>query len=433
MRYPIFFLAFGPPLFRPGSGVDITKGQLDLWSFFQAGLLSAVALWSVLHLATTDSILIPKQIRSILRLALYLGLLYLASTAYSPSRLATAAYSILNFFTLICVVEFIADAYRNPPNWIQCLFELRAISLILFVIILLTLAVKPDLVMAVIPGAGIRLIGGAVAPVPLICATIAIISAYSFLHSLESRGRSISFFIVGLAGTLLTQARGCELSLFGCLAILAIEWAKTDRRITYVLISGLMVLILLFGISAAAIGPEHIWKVFNRGESVEGITSASGRTEIWAFVIKYSMTHPLGMGYVDGFRVLFRQHFSLGSGLIVSHIGNTHNTFVQVLADAGWLALAIYLIMTVKIIRLAWRFAKKQTRPDSSFDSACGHGIRCSLLLLLFCIMYGMGANEFSAPLRAGFYFEYIVIAIILGASARMLVASRAQHISLAE
>src|SRR5271157_3304809 len=120
-RYPIFLLAFGPPIFRFES-VDATKGILDFWSILQVSLLFAVAIRAIWRLAAAQSILIPKQIRSILILAFFLGALYLASAEYSPSRIVSAAYSILYFLSLICVVEFIVDVYRNPPNWLQFMF-----------------------------------------------------------------------------------------------------------------------------------------------------------------------------------------------------------------------------------------------------------------------------------------------------------------------
>jgi O-antigen ligase len=429
LRYPIFLLAFGPPLFRPNTGIDATKGVIDFWAFLQVGVLSVIAIRAILRLVAAESILIPRQIRSILRLAFFLGLLFLASAVYSPSHIVSAAYAIFYLLTIICVAEFVVDVYWNPPNWIECLFHLRHISLLLLAVVLLTLAIKPVLVLVVIEGAGIRLLGAAVAPVPVICPIIATISAYSFLYYLESRVRSILFFLVGLTGTLVTQARGSEIAVFLCLLIMVIGWAKTSRRFAYLFISGFMVTIVFISIVAGTIG-GRIWNTFNRGQDAAGISSASGRTELWAFVIKYCMTHPWGMGYVAGFRIVFRQYFSLNSGQTLSNIGTAHNTFIDVLAGAGWLALAIYLIIIVKIFRLGWRFVKKKTHLNPAFDSVSRHGIQCSLVLLIFCLAFGMYATDFSAPLRAAFYYLYIIIAVILGASARMLATSRPRHIS---
>src|ERR1035437_9101419 len=159
-RYPVFLLAFGPPIFRPNEGIDATKGNVDFWAFFQVGWIVLIAVRAILRLATAHTIFIPQQVRSIFRYSFFLGLLFLASALYSPSHFVSAAYSILYFLTWICVVEFVVDTYKNPPNWIQCLLHLRLILSLLFLVDLITLLFNPILVMHVIPGIGIRLLGG---------------------------------------------------------------------------------------------------------------------------------------------------------------------------------------------------------------------------------------------------------------------------------
>jgi O-antigen ligase len=411
-------------------GIDATKGIIDIWAVFQVSWLALIALRAIRRLASAQTIHMPKLVRSIFRYAFILGLLFLASAVYSSSHSVSAAYSVIYFLTLICVVEFVVDSYKNPPDWIQCLLYLRLILSLLFLLVLITLVFNPILVMMLIPGVGIRLGGGTVAPVTAICPIIAIISAYTFLHTLETRFRSIFFFMVGLIGTLITQSRGSELALILSLIVLSLGWAKTSRRSAFFFISGFMAFILLTGAVMGAVGGEHIWNIFNRGQSLEGIKSASGRTDIWKFVIQYCLAHPQGMGYVAGFRVIFRQYFALGLQVNVSHIGNSHNSFMDILADAGWLALAVYLVMLVKIFALGLRFAKKRALVAFSPDIAPRHAIRCALVLLVFCMALGIDSADFAVPLRICFYMQNICIAIILGISASMISASRSQYIA---
>ena len=274
-----------------------------------------------------------------------------------------------------------------------------------------------------------RIHGGAVAPLGLICPVIAIISAYTFLHSLESRTRAAFFFLVALGGTAATQSRGTEIALFISLLLTATGWARTNRRAGYMVIFGFMASIILGGALVGAIGGARIWNTFNRGQSAEGIASASGRTEIWKFVIQYCMSHPQGMGYVTGFRTIFREYSAPGLDLAVSHIGTTHNTFLQFLADAGWLALAIYLILLVRVLALGLRFATKRISTPSVTASLSRHALRCALLLFILCLLEGMDGSDFAVPLKVPFYFQNIIVAIILGVSANMLYASRIRQI----
>lgn len=433
MRYPLFLLAFGPPIFRSQAGIDATKGQIDIWAFLQVIWLGIVAFRAIRRLTRTESILIPRQIRSILLIALILGLLFLASAAYSPSRPVSVAYSILYFVTLMCVMEFIVDVYHNPPDWMQCIFQLRLIALLLFALVILTIPFNPSLVLVGGVGGGMRILGYAVAPLPVICPMIALISTYSLLHSLEPRSRATVFMMVGVAGTLLTRARGAEFSLLFVLILIGIEWARTSKRSAYAFISVCLASALLFGAAVATVGAERIWNFINRKQSAEGIASASGRTDVWRFVVHYCISHPLGMGYIAGFRDIFREYFELGIRVNVTGIGNAHNSYVQVLADAGWLALALYLILMVRITALGWRFAKMQTIVASGSGMIDRHAMRCALALLIMHFVQGFDAADAVIPLRTAFYIQNIIVAIILGDSTRLLVASRARNYSIAK
>jgi O-antigen ligase len=322
-------------------------------------------------------------------------------------------------------VEFLVDVYRHPPDWMQCIFHLRLIAFLLYVVVLSMLLIKPSRVMQFIPGVGIRLTGGAIAPAGIICPIIAILSLYMLLYSLEPRGRAVFFFLIGLTGTIITRSRTSEITLALFLAIVGALWARGSKRFASMLISGFMAFLLLFGLVAESFGGEHLWNVLNRNQSVEGITSASGRTDIWKFIIQYCMVHPQGMGYEAGFRLIFREYSA--PGLLVNPvlIGNAHNAFMQVLADAGWVAFAAYLVMMAKLVALGLRFAKKRTTTIVAPGNADVHALRCALVLLIFCFADGVGGSDYLVPLRSAFYLQNIIVAIILGISANMLNASR--------
>jgi hypothetical protein len=144
------------------------------------------------------------------------------------------------------------------------------------------------------------------------------------------------------------------------------------------------------------------------------------------------LKNPWGMGYVAGFRYYFTRSFNLAYSADVTHLGNCHNSFVQVLADAGWLALVLYLMMNAGIVSLGWRFARKHAPVFTASDVEIQHVIRCALLLLLYCFVDGMDMADFDIPLRQPFYFQFIVVAIILGTATNMIVKTRARKTSFA-
>jgi hypothetical protein len=263
-------------------------------------------------------------------------------------------------------------------------------------------------------------------------APIAIISAYCFLHSLESRARSVLSFLAGVAGVLVTQARGVEISLFIVLAILAVGWGKTSKRAAYVLISAFMISALLVGSVVAVVGGDRIWNKFNRNQSTADILTASGRTGVWMFVIRSSLTNPQGMGYIAGIRKTRRPEYGSILHASLYKVGGTDNSYMEVLADAGWLSLAMYLTVIFKTLALGWRLEKRQAlsgTPD--VDSTTRHALRCAILLLVFCLLEGMEGSDFVIPLRQEFYMQNVIIALILGASTSMLIALRPQSKAL--
>jgi len=302
---------------------------------------------------------------------------------------------------------------------------------LLFAVVLLTLAFAPSFVMVIVPGAGIRLIGGSVASMPIVCPLIVIISAYTFLHSLESRTRAALFFLVGLAGTLVIQTRGAELSLLVVLPAMAIGWAKSSVRSAQTLIAVGMFALLIGGVVVGVVGGGRIWITFNRGADTESFFTASGRAGVWADVIRYSLIHPQGMGYIAGIRASRISTSSNASmHVTLNHVGGTDNSYMEVLTDAGWLALALYLLMLVRTVALGWRFAKKDASSALASDIFVRHSIQCALWSLTYCLGEGMESSFYVVPLKQEFYIQYILIAIILGASASVLIGLRSRFTS---
>jgi len=430
LRYPILLLAFGPPIFRGGIAGDTSQAHFDFWNTFQVLWLIVISLPAIVRLAYLPSILLPKQLQSILKYSLLLGILFLGSIAYSPGKVISSEFLFLYFLTFICVVEFLDEVYRNPPDWMECLFQLRIIATVILALVILCLPIRPEFVLkAAGEGGGVRLVGGTVGDVSLLCPMIVIISAYSFLHSLEPRGRATLFFLAGLGSLALTRIRGAQIALFIVLAVLGLGWAKTSKRAGQLLIAGVMSTILLAGVVLVTVGGGSVWNSFNRGEDISEIMTFSGRTIYWGDLMRYCVDHPQGLGYIAGIRQAKFGKFANLLHADLYGVGGTDNAYMEVLSDAGWVALALYLVMLTKVVALGWRFAKRNIPSGAPTSTTLTHhALRCSLLLFLFCLIEQMEDSEFVLPLRQAFYIQNILIAIILGASISFLAASRPRY-----
>jgi hypothetical protein len=427
LRYPIFLLAFGPPLFRAMNkyaGVDTSKVHYDIWTILQLGLVGVISSRAFLRLTNARLMRMTAPVRSVIRYCFFLGLLFAISIVYSPGRAVSFAYVVIYFLILISVVEFLVDAYRTPPDWMQCLFALRLASLLLFAAVLVTLAISPTMVVIVIQDAGIRLLGGSVATMPLICPVIAIVSAYSFLHSLEPRWHAALLTLAGIGGTVATQWRGAEIGLAVVFLVLGFLWARENLRSAYLFaaISAILLFTAIAGIAIAGAG--RVWSRFNRGGDLQNILTLSGRTELWSRLIAYCAEHPEGMGYISGIR---SSRIGGGTNLraTLTHMGDADNSYFEILADAGWLALLLYLVILIKVTLLGSRFAAEYGRrlPRSEFTPR--RAVQCGMLILGFCLIDGMDSSIFAIPMFQGYYFQQIAMVIILGAASTIILARR--------
>jgi hypothetical protein len=280
-RYPIFLLAFGPPAFKPGTlNVDTSQAHFDFWNILQVGLLFVIAIRAIYRLTSAHSITLPRQTKSILRLAFFLALLFLLSVSYSPGIAISFEMLVLFVLTLICVVEFLDDVYNTPPDWFQFLFAIRFIYLLLLLAVLICLPIVPQFVLTGL-GGRIRLLGGSVVDMTLVCPVIVIISAYTFLNTLESKTKSTLCFLAGGAGMLAGRVRGAETCVFLVLVALAFQWAKINRRFAEIFIAGTLSFLLVLGLVGAFAG-DRIWTAFNRGEDTDSLVTASGRNSACA-------------------------------------------------------------------------------------------------------------------------------------------------------
>jgi hypothetical protein len=427
-RYPIFLLAFGPPQFKPAlTGVDTSQAHFDPWNILQVAWLAAIALRAFVRLAKAKPLIIRRPSRTIVKLALLLGMLFTFSIVYSPGRVVSAEYVLLYFLNLACMAEFVVDAQRTPPDWMQCILQLRLVALLLFATVLVTLAVAPALVVNGDSEGGIRLMGGHVASMGIYPEFVAIISAYTFLHRLEARFTSAWMFAAGIAGTLLAKTRGIDISLVAIFILIAVGWARMRRRFAYTFMAFGMVLALVLVAAIAAGGGEAIWRAFNRGDDSSTLFTASGRTGVWKDQILYCLSHPEGMGYVAGVRAFHRKDFSGNLHASLTNIGGTDNAYMEVLTDAGWLALGVYLAILVQVNWVGWRLARtKLMAPAALGHPRRNDAIDCVCLLLLFCMVEGMESSMYVVPLFGAFYLQNILISILLGASASAGIGSRA-------
>jgi putative inorganic carbon (HCO3(-)) transporter len=171
-------------------------------------------------------------------------------------------------------------------------------------------------------------------------------------RSLFVKALLVGCALLMLAGTIFSFSRGCFLGLLAVVAVLGWKLGRRNRVVVFVLlfIAAVMVFALAPGYFAT-----RILSIFDH--SLDPVGSASARKQMLINSILVALRHPLwgvGMGA-----------FQLNS---VRNLG-THNAYMQVAAELGFPALALYVMFMLHPFRQLSRIEREtyQTRRTSRF------------------------------------------------------------------
>ena len=150
-----------------------------------------------------------------------------------------------------------------------------------------------------------------------------------------------------LSGTLLcAQSRTSDIVMMAALAVFIVDGLRHKKigRAVAAMAATLGFLCLAAG------WMDQIVRIFMRGESIEEMSSLSGRTDYWGFAIEHISW--FGDGLATGSRSLIfldSDPFSHGSV-------NMHNSFIEALIGAGYIGAIPFLITFVwRELRMFWQ------------------------------------------------------------------------------
>lgn len=136
--------------------------------------------------------------------------------------------------------------------------------------------------------------------------------------------------VMAVTAMVLSYSRGGFLGLVAAGA----TWLVLERRL------GRTVLVGLVAVGMLVFSPRNFWTRTQSVSSFEEDASAMSRVEAWTVASRASQEHPLlGLG-AGTFRYAWRLYGpEAGSGRVYA----AHNIFLQVIADLGFLGLALFL------------------------------------------------------------------------------------------
>lgn len=141
-----------------------------------------------------------------------------------------------------------------------------------------------------------------------------------------------------LVAIVYTQSRGAVLGVLAVFAVYGLLFVRSKTVLITVCVVGVVALYLAMGLS------ERMSKV----TPPEGLdASAAGRLEFWITALKAAALRPLtGVGLAN---------FSWFNYIQTGQYMNTHNTWLQVLAEAGIPGLVVFALMVARAFRTSLR------------------------------------------------------------------------------
>jgi len=285
------------------------------------------------------------QLKNTFNLILYVVYLILgfASFAWSTDPMYSALQWFMTFESFVFVYFFFLVVYT-----VNIFYPHKKISLVnlfvkaIFPIILIFILgsfILPDFFYREMRGGEETRLGGWIMNPNELGMLSSMLGALSYLFLLEQKGLRKIFPILAMIGALvilmLTSSRS---SLIGFLLIIGLLILKSDNKKLKTVLFVVMLLVAPIAINTI---------IFKDGGGVEEVMSMTGRLPFWTALLNEGIVKEPFFGY--GFmRINYTDYFQ---GLNTYPGKMTHNTFMQVLMNLGFVGLFVALFQVFFTIR----------------------------------------------------------------------------------
>jgi len=320
---------------------------------------------------------------------------------------------------LSCLCLIVNISLSSKDNvYVEVFYVLRKVSLILLAVVIVIFFIDPNVVSSYyMRGSGTRLLGGSVAPVPVLSLIVFVISLYYLFMGIGSAKKSYLFLTIGLFFLILSRTRSAYYSaIFSSLCILFIKikhLKRTSGSYLFVSVVVIVVLLLVFYIYSDF---DNILYMLLRGADYSDIRSlTSGRNIIFEWVFDRILEKPYGLGYISGFRMHFLPICS-SLGFRENGIGNAHNSFLEILIGGGWHSLILFLCFPF-LAFYNYRYVGKIVYDRRFIDVF--HGKNIASILLGCLIIMSFTASDFVIPAKASFGIFWAILFVSLSLKMR--------------
>lgn len=298
------------------------------------------------------------RLKNTFNLLLYIGYLLLgfASFTWSTDPMYSALQWFMTFESFVFVYLFYIVVYT-----INIFYPHKKINLVnlfvkaifpIIVIFIIGSFVLPDFFYREMRGGEETRLGGWIMNPNELGMLASILGALSYLYLIEKKGLKKLFPLISIFSALtillLTSSRS---SLIGFLLIIGVLILKSGSKKLKIAMFALMAIVAPIAIKVI---------IFKDGGGVEEVMSMTGRLPFWKALLNEGIVKEPFFGY--GFmRINYTEYFQ---GLNTYPGKMTHNTFMQVLMNLGFVGLFIALFQVFFTIK---NYIKEKTSDYSTF------------------------------------------------------------------
>jgi putative inorganic carbon (hco3(-)) transporter len=167
------------------------------------------------------------------------------------------------------------------------------------------------------------------------------------------QSRNLVWVLGGMAALSLISALGTHSRAAAlALGVSLVAWAAISKHKT----AGLAALPFVF-IALLVFAPEQLVNRVSTINDYQEDYAATSRLDTWLFAWNYALNHPIfGGGYT-----IFRQNFQAGAA---TGIFDAHSVYFEILAEHGFVGVAIFLTIVVSVVVSLLQSIKKLTEKN---------------------------------------------------------------------
>ena len=415
------WMLLGPPAFRMDSSrtaLSAVEGDQDIWNIIR------IVWWFVWGVIALISIIrIRPELGRRWKLlgsipgwtALWLLSIFISSL-FSPSPTYTLANGVMMLMLVLAGLDLAMKIALGRLDIDRALKAVMYISIFMLTLVGILYLTVPGMVGG--SGwtfSGHRIRGEGIAYTPITAQAVLFIGLY-FAYSGRGRSRLVMFALsmYGLWWVGLAQTRSAYVTVLVGAVILCWHWLDLRKRMVNILALGALFVVFLCIVTLAYDSVHGVrWRFDNiydkyvlRDEyAIEdseaakaSLATLNGRTEAQSILLSRALSRPLGMGYIAGTRTYMA---SVVEDLPSEAFHGAHNTYLEIMSGAGFLALFgfLFLIGGVGVRGL-------QVRDPSAII------VR---VLFYVVLLEGLVESELAFPFHQSPVYFWIWVACLLG------------------